>query len=220
ATASALPGLSFGFVARRTPAKIRSTARSAEEALLRRLDEILSDDELRSVLGSALRVLDAVARDRLLARLDSDTAEALRRALSGPEKSSRGARPVVVAAGKRKLRQEWDRAWKEWGEVVEQSGVEEGRYVRQDAHWEPPYLDTGSIGDDLDAVASRIRPLIPRVIAEGIAPDFSFAETVEAMNGELFAGLPDWFGAVDEGCHLGPEATSCLLEWEWRIAQR
>jgi hypothetical protein len=66
-----------------------------------------------------------------------------------------------------------------------------------------------------------MRGLMPRVIAEGIASDFSFAQAIREMDDALYAGLPDWIAdGSGDPCCLGREATACLLEWEWTVAQR
>jgi hypothetical protein len=186
-----------------------------EDTLLRGLEAALSDDEIRRVLACALLVLDDDARERLLACLAPETGAALGPVLSRPRARAGASKAPAAAAGKGKLRQDWDRLWAEWDEVVEESGQEHGKYIRQDADWEQPYLDTTSVERDLEAIASRIRALIPRVVA----PEFSFAHTLDEMDEALFAGLPDWI-EPGERCHLGAEATACLLAWEWAVAER
>jgi hypothetical protein len=104
--------------------------------------------------------------------------------------------------------------------VVSESGEEEGKYVQQDAEWEAPYLVPTSIATDLDAIATRMLGLIPLVIAQNIAPGFSFANAVREMNDDLYAGLPEWTNEGDDTCYLGPEATACLIDWEWTLASR
>jgi len=196
-----------------------SLARRKEEALLARLEASLSDLELRRVLAGALLQMGDGARARLIARLGADTGVALRSALEPPSGGKHRTRPTAPVAGKGKTRQEWDRLWDEWHALVDEACHEQGRYVLQEAHWEPPYLDTGSLSTDLDAVAARMRPLIGRMISDRIAPEFSFTDAIEALDEELAAGPPD---GVEEGepCCLGPAATTSLLEWEWTVARR
>jgi hypothetical protein len=192
-----------------------------ERELLHRIEHALSDEEIRRVLGSALLTLDDIGRKRLCARLAPETAMALTAALDPPRRGAQASKPAVVVAGKGKLRQEWDRLWQEWEEVVGETGDEHGSYVEQDAEWEPPYVVTSSIATDLDAIAKRMRSLMPRVLAENIAPDFSFAEAIRDMDNALYAGLPDWMDATSgDPCYLGTEITACLIEWEWTVARR
>ncbi len=173
------------------------------------------------MLGSALLVLDADGRKRLCARLVPETAKALIPALDPPRKDTHAAKPALVAAGKGKLAQEWERLWQEWNEVVGETGDEHGRYVEQDAEWEAPYVSPWSIATDLDAIAKRMRSLVPRVLAENIAPELSLVEAIREMDGALYEGLPDWMDSTSgDPCCLGPEATSCLIEWEWAVAHR
>jgi hypothetical protein len=108
--------------------------------------------------------------------------------------------------------------WAEWSECVDESGYEEGRYVHQDAHWEPPYLDRSGVVDDLEAVAKRMRALIGRLWADGLDTKRSFLDEVREAASSIGAGLPEWIDG--EGAYFGPQVTGCLLEWEWRVAQR
>lgn len=205
---------------RRSSHKKSSGALSQEDSLLQRLDEALSEEEIRRVVASSLLVLDDASRKRLLARVAPETAAALISALDPPRKTARNQKATVPAAGKGKLRQEWDRLWQEWARIVDETGAETGDYVHQDADWEPPYIDTYSIGLDLDAVAAKMHSLIPRVIAEGIDPGFSFAQAIREMDEGLYVGQLDWVvEGIGEDCCLGPKATTCLLEWEWKAAQ-
>ena len=191
-----------------------------EDALLRRLEEALSDTELRRVLAGALLESNAAARGRLVARLGSETGAVLARTLKPPriKTGGRRARPGPVAAGKARIRQEWDLHWKKWDAVVLEAGQDDGKYVEQEAHWEPPYLDLTGVATDLETVASRMRPLISRVVTEQIDPEFRFTEALEALDAELSAP-PDGVEPGGESCGLGPEATGGLLEYEWALAQ-
>jgi hypothetical protein len=209
-------------VARRaTSRKTTKTSRTRpEDALFRRLEDALSEDEIRRVLVCALEGLSGAARDDLLARIGPETAAALRSVLSPPLEGARSPGPKAPAASKAKLRQEWGRLWEQWEAVIASANDDEGKYILQDAPWEAPYIDTDSVSRDLDAIAGRMRPLIPSVIAAGVAPDFSFADAVRALDDDLFAGLPDWLDPARDGFMLGPAVTSCLFEWEWTVAQR
>ncbi|MBI5627521.1 MAG: hypothetical protein HY953_01270, partial [Candidatus Rokubacteria bacterium] len=105
---------------------------------------------------------------------------------------------------------------------VEETGDEHGRYLVQDHHWEAPYLADTTLADDLDALAAKLRPLVPKVLAQDLAPDFDVVATLIGLDGEVGAGLPEGYDSLLEGdpCVLGPELTSVVLEWELGLARR
>ena len=186
-----------------------------KKEILSRLSAGLSVEEIQSVLASALSTLGREGLYQLAAKLGPDTGAALRRALISPDNSN-PPRP-----GPAKIRQEWRRAWLDWDAIISEACDEEGKYVIQEHHWEEPYFDPLSVTGDLEPIAVRMRQMLPRVFAERLDPDFSFAEAIEENVDEIAASLPDWMGAFDnEGFCLGPQATGCLIEWEWRSIQR
>jgi hypothetical protein len=136
------------------------------------------------VLASALLSLDVAGRERLFGRLGDDTGSTLRSLLDGPTPSRTRAQP---AAGAAKVRQDWDRAWAEWNACIFEAANEDGDYVHQDEHWEPPYFDATSLGHDLEKIAARIRPLLAEVLKHNLDPDFSFAGTLQQAVEEIFS---------------------------------
>jgi len=192
-------------------------AREQEEAaLLETLGKCLSAKEIERVLAGALLSLDESGRRRLVERLGEETEVVLRHAMKlvGGNPGRR-----ETAASKAKVLQEWKQAWNDWNACVAESWEEGERYVVQEHHWEPPYLDIGSLAEELDSIADRMSRVLPRVVEHEPDPGFSFIGAVEESVGEIGAGLPEW---IDEGEWeglLGPRATSCLLEWEWRAAE-
>ena len=67
-----------------------------------------------------------------------------------------------------------------------------------------------------------MRKLIPRVLSEGIDPEFSFLAAIVETTGDLGSGLPEWMLRFRDGDDFGPgpEVTSCLLEWEFAAVHR
>lgn len=202
-----------------TPERTKKAPRAGEESLLPRLTGALSEEELQRVLVCSLLVMDEAARERLVECLGPETGATLRSVLHPARKGARGTRPSGPAASRGKLRQDWERLWSEWAGVVAETSRAHGRYVQQEERWDPAYLDTTAIAEDLDAIAARMRPLIAPVIQEQAAPDFSFIEAIAELDDDLGAGLGDWLESVDES-YLGRQVTSCLLEWEWTVTQQ
>jgi hypothetical protein len=188
----------------------------ADAQILEALDHTLSEREIRLVLARGLHALGGDGQERLFARLAPDTADALRAALEPP---SKGRADRVLESGKEKLKDEWKALWSEWDECIAESGREDGKYTCQDAHWEPPYLDLDAAMEDLDQIAGRMRTLLARVWDENLDPELSFADAIAAAALEIGTGQPEWLQSADVG-QFGRQATGCLLEWQWRTAQR
>lgn len=192
--------------------------RGEERALLELLAHGLSEEEIQRVLACALLALDEQGRDRLFGRLGPETGATLRRLLTSRARSRTKAPP---SPGSAKIRQEWDKVWSEWEACVAESGDEDGRYVVREHHWEEPYLDGLTLAGDLEPIAARMRTILERVMDEDLDPDFSFVSAIETLDEEIGSGLPEWMDrSSGDGCALGPEVTSCLLEWEWRAYRR
>jgi hypothetical protein len=197
--------------------KEESSTSSKELSLLDVLSAKLSREEVRQALAACLLVMDGAALERLAARLQPETMAILRQLLSPSAKSPavNELRPSID-----KIREEWDSAWEEWNSCVAETGDEEGKYVLQEHHWEPPYLDTSSFAEDLEPIAARMRALLPPVLKQNLDPGFSFEDSLRSTAEEVGAGLPEWMEDTGEGIVFGPEVTRFLLEWEWGIAMR
>ena len=187
-----------------------------KDQLWERIEHELSRDERRAVFVGALTALDGPGRDRLLARLEPDTAAAVRRLLepapAGRTKSRRGGRS---RPSKAKVREQWDEAWDDWTAAISETCFEDGAYVVQDNDWETPYLDTSALADHLESVAARLVELLPRVVADQLDDEPNPVEVFANSAEEAGLGLPEWFGEPDWYGLWGPAATTCLLRWEW-----
>lgn len=186
-----------------------------EADILNRLSAGLSEQEIRRVLAGALKSMDHAGVDRLVKRVGHETAAALRRVLY----ADRSKRPPVP--GRAKIKEEWEKARRDWNSLIAEASDDEGQYVTQEHHWEEPYFDSGSVTLSLEPIAARMKKILPRVFEENVDPNFSFAEAVRDSMEEIESGIPDWMNPFDnEGFVLGPEATTCLIDWEWRSARR
>jgi len=202
----------------------RRTARSAaagptpkDEAVLARLHEALSENEIRHILAAALQSLDEAGWCRLQARIGTDTGATVRSVLDTPA-TERNQREQAIVPGKAKIEQEWKKLWCEWEDAISEVSSDTGQYAQQDEPWEEPYLDTASIAADLERIAKQLRVLLPRVCDGGLDPDLSVAEVFEEAR-EAIENVPE--GIIEgEPLEFGKEATGLLVDWEWRRAQR
>ena len=187
----------------------------AETEILKRLSAGLSQEEIQRVLAGALNSLDQAGVDRLLQGVGRETGAALRRILDVDNPKQ----PPLP--GKAKVKEEWERTWEDWDARIAEACDSEGNYVIHEHHWEEPYFDPLSVTHDLEPIAARMRKLLARVFEENIDPEFSFAETVRDNVKDIDSSLPDYMDPFgNEGFGLGPEATSGLIDWEWRVARR
>lgn len=202
---------------RRTPPTAAAGPTPKDEAVLGRLHEALSEDEIRHVLVAALQSLDEASWSRLQARIGTDTSAALRAVLEAPGKQ-RNECPQTIVPGKGKIEQEWKKLWCELEDAIAEMSSETGQYVQQDEPWEEPYLDITGLSADLERIAKQLRLLLPRVWDEGLDPNLSVAEVFEEAR-EAAEKLPE--GIIEgEPLEFGKEATGLLVDWEWRKAQR
>ena len=188
---------------------------ASERDILKRLSAGLSKEEIQHVLAEALSSLDPAGVKRLLQQVGPETSAALRGVLDADDSK----RPPVP--GIAKIKEEWDQAWEDWNARIAEACDQEGDYVMQEHHWEQPYVDPLSVTHDLEPIAARMRKLLPRVFDENLDPDLSFAQAVQEDVEEISSSLPDWMDPfANEGFGLGPQATACLIDWEWRSSRR
>lgn len=190
---------------------------SKEKTLIEALSASFSREEIQQILACSLLSLDPSGVERLAARVEPETATTLRRVLSTRPETAKATTPQPSIE---KIRQEWDSAWEDWDACIAETGDEGGKYVLQEHHWEPPYLDTLAFAEDLEPIAAKMRTLLPHVFERNIAPEFSFADTLKSTVEDMGAGLPEGMEDSGEGIAFAPEVTRCLLEWEWQAARR
>lgn len=189
---------------------------STEKELIERLTASLSGEEIQTILACSLLSLDPAGIERLAARLETETASTLRGVLLSPGKTTR---PATSQPSIDKIRQEWDSAWQDWDACLAETADEDGKYVMQEHHWEPPYLDKSALAEDLEPIAARMRIVLPHVFERNLAPDFSFAHALQDTVADI-GGFSEEIEDSGEEFAFGPEVTRCLLDWEWRRVRR
>ncbi len=187
---------------------------SRANTLLSLLDANLSDSERRQVLAAALLCLDDDGLERLCAQLGEDTGTTLCSILHQLEDQGAAAPQPSL----HRLEQEWRQAWSAWDDIIEESSHEEGEFIEQEAHWEPPYLDVCTIAERLEAVAERLLPIVDGVLQHQLDPDFELMEEVDGDIRAIGADLPEWFGEHHFDWLLGPKLTALVLRWQWLSA--
>ncbi len=184
------------------------------QALLPLLDVSLSDTERRQVLAGALLSLDEEGLETLFSLLAEDTSATLRRILSQLD----GDHPAIPHPSVDRLEQEWRQAWSAWEDIIEESNDEEGEFVEQERHWEPPYLEVSAVALQLDEVAARMSAIMDGVLRHQLDPDFDLLEEVDGSIRAIGDDLPEYFGEHVFDWLFGPELTALVLRWQWMSA--
>ena len=193
-------------------------AKSSTNSIGEHLLAALTQHEIGRLLDSLLQVLPSELLEKSLSDLSLDTQQTVRQILtppkSGASKQARRDHPVSLA----KLSQTWSERWWEWDAIVLAASEEDGEYIQQEHHWEPPYFDNYTFAEDLDEVAEKMRSLLQVAFENGFTPDQGFAPALLEAEGEVAGSIPDWMEIVDGIC-LGDQVTYCLLQWEWLTNQ-
>lgn len=193
-------------------------ANAAIENVGEKLLTALTHAEIQELLDALWTESSSAQREGAIAQLSPDTQSTIRRLLEPPlsedASSSEHASPVSAA----KLLQTWSELWQEWYDLVAVASEEDGRYIEQEASWEPPYFDTYTFAEDLDAVAEKMRSHLPAAFEHDLSPENGFTPALIEAEADIAAGLPDWIEIVD-GIGLGDQVTHCLLSWEWLTMQ-
>jgi hypothetical protein len=173
----------------------------------------LTEPEIGHLLEALLAVLPPDLRHRALEQLQPDTRQTVQQLLAGPPVSSRPEASAETPVSIAKLAQTWASLWQEWDKVVREAAQEEGDYITQEAHWEPPYFDETGFITDLEEIARKMRPLVQAAVEHSFSPGIGFAEALATAEEDVVAALPEWIYL--EGLSLEENLTTCLLEWEW-----
>ncbi|MEN8132935.1 MAG: hypothetical protein ABFS45_22715 [Pseudomonadota bacterium] len=189
-----------------------SKNKMSSQSIGQRLVSGLTSAQTARLLDVVFTLWDASKMDKLLTKIDQDTAVTLSRLLKSNPEGSLG--PVVSSE---KYAEQWRQLWWDWNAVIMEVGDEEGEYVEQDADWEPPYFDGTAVAEDLEKIALRMLPMVEKVYASGIEEADVFSGAFEELEAAI-DGYPEWMGAEESECYLEPTSTQCLFKWEWLLA--
>ena len=193
-------------------------SKKSSESIGDRLLAALTETEVAHLLDALLTKLPLETLESIFSQLSENTQETINQILTTPQATelpdSSGALPMSLA----KLSQTWTQLWQDWDAIIWEASEEDGDYIQQEAHWEPPYFDDSSFSDNLDDIAEKMYPLIRMAVEHQFVPDQGFIPALLEAESEVSAGMPEWIEIVD-GIYLGHYTTQCLLLWEWLTTQ-
>lgn len=196
------------------PSKHKDKSDRAPDHIGNQLLTALTQGEISQLLDALFRALSTDLREQVLGQLQPDTREAVQQLFAPPQTTDQpqAAQPVSLA----KLQQTWSELWREWDGMVEEAVQEDGTYMAQEAHWEPPYFDGTAFIDDLERVAAKMQPLLQIAFENEFAPDAGFAQELLQAEEAISSAMPEWMAALRE---LAPHAYDALSE-QWRVAHK
>lgn len=197
----------FTMATKRSGRQNKKDSDSGLNDLMERLSAHFSQEEIRKIFGRSLLALDPAGLERMAGGLETETAAAVRKALKPTRGLKRSKVPSLPTTGK--TRQEWDSAWRDWDACISETADESGKYVLQEHHWEPPYLDKSGFADDLEPIGARIHTLLPYVFERNLEPDFGFAQAL-LNTAEAIGGNSEDTEDSGEGLAFGPKVTRCI----------
>ncbi|NET61050.1 MAG: hypothetical protein F6K47_34470 [Symploca sp. SIO2E6] len=177
----------------------------------------LTQQEVAQLLDALFRVMLPELQAQAIAQLSPDTQKTVWQLLSLPQthESTQTNNNQTVSLAKQA--QTWSKLWKNWDKIVSEASKEEGKYIAQEAHWEPPYFDAITFTEDLETVAGKMLPLLPTAFEHEFTPDCNFVTALLEAEAEVAVGLPEW--DIFEGLFIERQLTHCVLQWEWLTVQ-
>jgi hypothetical protein len=183
-----------------------------------RLLSALTQQELAELIDALFTVLSPELQEEAIAQLNENTQQTVRQILmssSIAESTEASATQTVSLA---KQAQTWSELWQVWDDIVSEASEESGKYIVQEAHWEPPYFDATTFSEDLERVAAQMRSLLQTTFEHEFTPDNGFIPALLEAESAISEGLEDWMELTD-GLYLENHLTHCLLQWEWFVTQ-
>ncbi len=173
--------------------------------------DAMTSKQLASLINGLFHLMESEEIKGLLSKLDEDISSALESILNKEDDT-----PELTVTDA-KHAEEWEKAWGDWYDIILELGDEEGFYVCQDNHWETPYFNGNEFSSSLEEISKKLLPLIDKTYSLNIMGEDCFWEALKDIDNGIDR-YPEWMGAEYSECILGPAATNCILEWEWRVA--
>ena len=178
----------------------------------------LTQQEIAQLIDALFKVLSPELQERAIAQLSEDTQQTVKQILAPASivEPTQASESQTISLAKQA--QIWSELWGDWDEIVEDASEEGGKYIVQEAHWEPPYFDTTTFIEDLERVAAQMQLLLQTAFEHEFMPDSGFVSALLEAESGISSGLEDWM-ELTEGLYLEQHLTNCLLKWEWLTAQ-
>ncbi|WP_019502349.1 hypothetical protein [Pseudanabaena sp. PCC 6802] len=186
-----------------------------------RLLNALAQSEVAQLIDALFQVLPPQLQEQAIAQLSPNTQQVIKQILALPptDRPAQTNAPTEQTVSLAKQAQIWSELWQDWDAIVEEAAQEEGKYIVQEEHWEPPYFDATTFNEDLEKLADKMLPMVQIAFEHGFTPDRSFVAALLDAEADILTSIPDWMEITD-GIYLERQLTHCALQWEWLTIQQ
>lgn len=182
-----------------------------------KIKQALTETQLAHLLDVIFDSVDEKTVEQILQTVDDDDVSSPLTRILSPEPETPESPGRIVSD--EKYLTEWEALWCDWEGVTIEIGDEEGKYVYQDRHWEPPYFTPDDVTGDLEEVAKKMLPMCKKIFLLDEGNDALFRQALQEIDDNVM-GYPEWMGADEcDGGIFEPKTTECLLQWEWLAAK-
>lgn len=177
--------------------------------------EQMTNLQVKEVMDALLVNIKKDQINDVIDLLDYDTAETLTRIIY-PNKCRTDEKDAiskpVKSTSDAKFEETWDDIVSDIQYIIDDVGIEDGPYVCQDRHWEPPDFMAYDVTQALEKEAKKLFPLLERSHELKLADVNFFKEIYVEINDNI--GLyPEYYWGLEEAVDFGSNMTACVIKW-------
>ncbi len=179
-----------------------------DEKRVQNLLKGLTSRQIADLLMQLLNAMSEEERKQFADGLEADVAEVFKTAIVSPERTEKTEESPTTDD---KFMQEFRGVVGDIHGLIMEVGDEEGEYILQEHHWEPPSFDPYKLADDIDECAQKLLPMLERAAGTGKEDENLFMDMCEAVS-ETIDYYPDYI-YTEEGVFFNQVATECVIVW-------
>lgn len=169
------------------------------------ISNLLTNQQNNELLNKMWLLLNDKQKENLYKVLNKDIADTLKKITSNSTDKIQSKEKVI---------ENWKYFVSKLDNIIYEAGLEDGKYIEQDKHWEPPYLDPYLIAHDIEKNSEIFLNYLKRDLAFLPENKNFFFDYFNELN-ETINFLPQWFAPMAENIYLGKNSTEVILLWEY-----
>jgi len=181
---------------------------TVDEERVQKLIKGLTSGQIADLLMQILNEMSEEERRQFAGKLEPDIAEVFTSAVVSPKDVEETEEIPTTDA---KFLQEFRSVAGDIHGIIMEVGDEEGEYILQEYHWEPPSFDPYKLAEDIDECAQKLLPMLERAASTGQEDENLFMDMCQAVT-EMIEYYPDYI-YTEEGVFFNQAATECAVVW-------